>query len=178
MSVTAKSVVFDIADNHGDASHIGIRSIEFKLSGSTLALTTSDFSASSTSSEMGHDPDNAFDTTFSKTGGSASAAFKSSSDTDERLIVVFNEDQTFDEIVINNGHDSGSDTDTGANNVKITESSDEIMDTTYDAAVSNSTVLSNSAWPEHVGSDAADDNTVWPSAGPPAGSRSSSGYGV
>jgi len=159
-SVIAKSVVFDIADNHG-GTFMGIRSIEFKLSGSLLtpgftADATSQFSSTFAS-------EHAFDTSLSKTGSFANTEWMAGSGRTQRqrLIVVFDSNTEFDEIAVNNAHHNGGDTGRGADNVKITWSPDAITDTTYDVAVSNGTVLNNTQWPEHIASDAADDQTVW-----------------
>ncbi len=165
--VTAKSVVFDIADSWG-ASPVQVRAIEFWYQGSRIDLLEADFTAYATSkiSTNGwYNPEHAFDTSKTKTGGwntsdSPEWAANSTS-TNQRLIVVFDIAQTFDEIVINNSHLIGGSTTRGARNVKITYSPDSIYDTTYDASVSNGVELNNTEWPEHIASDSADDQTVW-----------------
>jgi len=161
-SVSAKSVVFDIADFHGSTTWTSLRSVEFKLSGVLIALTAADFTAYATDEfNATVHAENAFDTTLSKTGGATNTNWQQRTGNAQRLIVVFNTSQEFDEIVVNNGHDLGNNTNRGVNNVKITWSSDSITDTTYNAAVSNGTELNNTAWTEHVASDVVDDQTVW-----------------
>lgn len=163
MSVTAKSVVFDVIDNHGDSNYLGMRRIEFKNNGVLIALTSSDFTHYATNeSNVSYDAQDIFDTSRSKTGSHLNGYLSlSTGGNNLRWIVVFNTEQTFDEIVINNHHNFGGSTTRGANNVKITISDDSITDTTYDAAVANSQVLNNTSWPEHAAVDAADDQTVW-----------------
>lgn len=164
-SVTAKSVVFDIADNWGYASFMGVRSIDFFRDGVLLALTESDFSAYATSCilESSYDEKYTFDTSKSKTGSTVQTQWASDSGqtTNQRLIVVFDVEQTFDEIVVNNAHNSGGSTNLGAKNVKVTTSTDSITDTTYNATVTNSTDLGSSTWPQHTAVDQAEDQSVY-----------------
>lgn len=164
--LTAKSVIFDVADNYGNAS-IAIRSIEFKYAGVTIPMERAGWflAYSTTDAGAGHIADFAFDTRLSKIGqGQPSVSWISNAiATNQRLIIVFDDVQRFDEIVINNYSSLGSDTEAGAKNVSVTISDDAIVDTTYGAAISNSTLLSSkSPWPEHVALDQADDQTIWP----------------
>jgi hypothetical protein len=153
-------VIFDIADNWGDVSWMGIRSIEFKLNGSVIALTPSDFATYGNQHSSTFSVANAFDTTKPKSGGVLHNAWTVNAPGAVRIIVVFNAEQSFDEIVINNfyssSHDDGA---RGARNVRITHSPDEVTDTTYNAAVSNGTVLNDTEWPEAT--DTEQDQTVW-----------------
>jgi hypothetical protein len=158
--VTARSVIFDIADNWGDGSWMGIRSIEFKLNGSVIALTPSDFAAYGNQHSSGYGVANAFDTTKPKSGGVNGNAWQVNASSNTRIIVVFNAEQSFDEIVINNFYSSShGDGARGARNVRITRSPDEVTDTTYNAAVSNGTVLNDAEWPMATGTE--QDQTVW-----------------
>jgi len=162
--VVAKSVVFDMSDNWGSTVVLGLRSIEFSLGGSVIPLLSSDFTAYATSSANSNFlPEFAFDTSLSKVGAVTLVSWSATlfTHTNQRLIVVFNSEQTFDEIIINNSHLSGGSTDRSVKNVKITTSTDAITDVTYNAAIANSTVLNNTVWPEHVALDIADDQTVW-----------------
>lgn len=64
---TAKSFVFDIDGNHGSASFIGIRSVEFYLN-DVLYDVTDGITAYSTAYHSNFPPATAFYTTFAKTG--------------------------------------------------------------------------------------------------------------
>jgi hypothetical protein len=111
MAYTAKSVIFDFTDNHGGTSWMGIRSVDFYLSGSKITLTEADYTCYESSLYSGSFYTKyAFDTSLTKTGagGLVSWASGSSVVTDSRIIVVFDEEQTFDAIVINNYHSSGT----------------------------------------------------------------------
>ncbi len=163
-SVEAKSIIFDIADNHGSSSNVGIRSIDFYYEGNKLPLTASDLVAYATSDfGASYVPANAFDTTLSKIGSPGTKSWQSdaSQNTNQRLIVVFNESQIFDQIVINNFHSSGNFTNKGAKTVKISYSNQAISDTTYDASIAGGVVLGTSDWQEHVASDELDHQTVY-----------------
>ena len=167
VGMSAKSVIFDIADDWGRAIALGVRSIEFSLGGSVIPLLSSDFTAYATNSANSDSlPEFSFDTSLSKVGDTTLVSWNTSfyTSTNQRLIIVFNSEQTFDEIIITNYHRLGYYPDSGAKNVKITTSTDAITDVTYNAAIANSTVLNNTAWPEHVALDIADDQTVWASA--------------
>lgn len=159
-----KSVVIDIADNWGNATLIGIRSIEFKYNSSLIALSVSDFTVYKTSRyTYKYEAENVFNTSLSKTGSAMYTQWYSSSATNQRLIIVFNSVKTFDEIVINNGHNGGLyATDAGAKNVKfqITEDTLTSDDNVYDAAVSNGVLIFDGQIDEHIASDTADDQIL------------------
>ena len=167
MGVTAKSVVFDIADNWGDGSYLAIRQIDFYANDSKIELDEStDFTAYNTSNYSTKPAKWAFDTSTSYTGGASLNAWSSSSGntTNQRIIIVFDSSQTFDAIVVNNGHATntagGNETDRGAKNTKIHYSTDTITDTTYNASISNSTKIFDGQISEHTSSDVQDDETL------------------
>lgn len=164
MSVTAKSVILDIADNRGDVYSIGIRSIDFyKNSVKIVNINGTDFAAYSTT-ERNVDLAgwHAFDTSLSKIGPASSMAFQSGNfvTTNTRLICVFNSMTDFDEIVVNNWHESGSQTTRGAKNVKIHFSTDEITSTVYDESIPNSTLIYDDVFAEHIASNIEDEETL------------------
>lgn len=163
MGVIAKSIIIDIADNWGDGGFIALRSVDFWADSSKIAnLSSTDFTAYSTTS-LGaqYDPDNAFDTSLSKTGVITNNEWYSSSVvTNQRLICVFNVDTEFDEIRINNGHSSGTATTRGAQNVKIHYSTDAITSTVYDEAISNSAFIYDGVFAEHVASNVEDEEIL------------------
>lgn len=164
MSVTAKSVVFDIADCWGHASRSATRGIDFLFDGTSLGLTAADYTAYATSSYAGFNPSPPFDTAVSQTGSGDATTSWASADgghVNQRLIIIFDTPHVFDEIQNNNYHHSGTTTNAGLKNVKITTSTDAITDTTYNAAISNATVLNNTVWPEHEAADTADWQVVW-----------------
>jgi len=162
MSFTAKSVVFDCADSYEAVNYIGIRSVDFYLASVLVARVSGDMTCYATTSESGTAPEDAFITALSKTGSYVDKCWLSNAPapTNQRLIMVNDSPIEFDEIVINNFHNSGSSTDSGAQNVKITISTDAITDTTYNAAVSNSTVIYNSTFDQHIASDVQDDQIL------------------
>lgn len=166
-----KSVIFDIEDNWTNSNYVGIRSIEF-LNNSVLlpltedALQTYSYSAyATTDSGAGFTPEKAFNTTLNKIGTATANCWMSSlgNASNQRLIVVFDNAQVFNEIVINNFHNSGTQTDRGAQTVTVTSSTDSITDTTYNAAISNSTLINASDWSQHAGTDLIDDQQIWTS---------------
>ncbi len=168
-----KSVVIDIADNW-DATEWGmaVRSIEFLNTDSdVISLTASDFTAYATTYNYLDDnshPRNAFDTTLSKTGIDLNNEWYSDCDnysganqiTDQRLICVFNNTQSINGIVVNNHHWYGDTLGIGIKNVKIYFSTDTITDTTYNASISNSTLVFDGQIAQHVSSDVVDDQVL------------------
>lgn len=168
MSVTAKSVILDIADNWVRPTdlYMAIRSVEFALAGNIIPVT-SGFAAYATSSFGGYTPAMAFNTTLSKVGSWAGNSWVSGDGniTNQRLIIVFDAPITFDQIVINNGHTFGGYCNCGAKNIKISVSTDAVTNATYNAAITNSTVLWSGIMPQHVASDVVDPVTVWDTRG-------------
>lgn len=163
-SVSAKSVILDIADNYGESSYIGIRSIEFKFEGTLIELGGADVSVYATSNAgSSWVPLNIFNTAKSKTGSASNNSWLSGTPytaSNMRVICVFNTEQRFDEIVINNNHDAGGSTNRGCNNTKIYISSDSITDTTYNATISNSDLIFDGQVSEHTASDVVDDESL------------------
>jgi hypothetical protein len=163
MSIIAKSVIFDIADNYIN-DFINIRSIDFLLAGVLLEPQTIGYSARNTTNYVNSTHAlYAFDTSLPKTGASASVSWLSgrSYDTNQRLIIVFDSPVEFDTIVINNGHESGGTTTRGAKNVVITSSTDTITSTVYNDVITNPTVLFTGVLDEHVAADVEDPQTVY-----------------
>lgn len=155
----ARSVVFDLVNNYGFSSRMGLRSVEFKLGGVLIPLAEADFTAYATTAYQS--PKNAFITSQSKTGTYVGNEWVSSSASgSQRLIIVFNGYQDLGGITINNGHTSGANTSWGVRYVKISASTDEITDTTYDAPIGSETVLFNGEFAEHVASDVEDDQDL------------------
>jgi len=160
VSVTAKSVILDIADNYGD-TYIGIVSMEFFNDGELVPLLDTDFTAYG-ASYGGATPNHIFDTSLEKTGQTyPNLAWVGSSNTNQRLSCVFDEDITFDSIVVNNSSNNGAATNRGVKNVKINISSDEITSTTYDEYITNSTELFDGVFVEHVASDIEHSQVVY-----------------
>lgn len=161
-TVTAKSVIFDIADNWGNVTNMGVRSIEFKNNGVVLPLVANFDSYQTTYFvPLNLTAERAFNINYSKTGDITNEWYTNLATTNQRLIVVFDEEQSFDEIVVNNFHTNGSPSDVGVRNVKITYSDQEITDETYDAPVGGGVVLNDTEWRQHINGDVADDFTVW-----------------
>lgn len=159
--VTAKSVVIDATDNWGGAN-IGVRSIEFKKDGQLIVLDNTLSVAYGTSSISNRLPEHAFDTSLPKDGTSSYMEWVTSGGVNsmQRLIIVFNGPQSFDEIVINNSHHSGSYTDRGVKNIKVHTSTNEITSTVYDEAIANSTLIFDAQIAEHVPSNIEDEQTL------------------
>lgn len=160
MSYTAKSIILDIADNHGDPSNMGLWSIEFKLAGVLIEVSVANVVCYSTTNIGLHLPEYAFHTGLNKDGHSPYDSWRGSATTNQRLIGVFSSPITFDEVVINNWHYDGSFTTLGANNVKIYTSSDAITSPVYDEAIANSEVIFNGLFSEHGPINAADDEVL------------------
>ena len=163
-AVTAKSVIFDIANNQGDTQWINVRSIEFLSNGSVIPMT-SGFSAYATTeyNTTSLSVSNIFDTSLSKIDAQDDAAWLTAinNTTNQRVIVVFDSELEFNEIVINNGHISGTKTNRGAKDTVITISSDTITSTVHGEAIANSIVLFDDTFPEHINDNVIDDQSVW-----------------
>ena len=163
-SISAKSVVIDIADNWGSTYNTALRSVDFYLNETKIDnIETVDFVAYNTTMlSSNYSAGLVFNTSLIKTGSAAFHGWMSSSShsTNQRLVCVFNEITDFNCIKINNTHDSGNWAVLGAKNVKITVSSDEIVSTIYDSPISNSTLIYNSIFYEHVSLDIEDEYSL------------------
>lgn len=156
----AKSVVFDFADNwSGDpAGRIGIRSIEFSYHNNILNLVENvDFTATAYRYDGGsYDVYRAFATYLDKDG----PAIYNSSRTylgeaaDWRIIINFTADDIkFDQIIVNNYHDSGLDTNYGARNAKIYTSQTAVNNTTFDDDIEQYRLIFDGEISQHTSTD-------------------------
>jgi len=162
-TVTAKSVIFDILNTWG-GGYSSIRSIEFLLRGVVIPVTSGFTADATTEHSSPYIPENAFNTSLSRIDTHADRSWHSSSVLSgelNRLLVVFDTPIEFDQIVINNGHSEGAATNRGAKDTVITISSDEITDTTYGAAITNSTVLFDGQLSIHPSVDVPDNQTYY-----------------
>jgi len=163
MSFTAKSVILDIANSYGGTTFLGIRSVDFWFESSKITIAEADITCYATSSfDANYPPSHTFETALIKTSTITGTQWVSGNGqlTNQRLICVFDTSQEFDEIRINNHHNTGADGTRGAQNVKITISTDAISDTTYNAAVANSSVIYNSTFDAHTASNVEDEQIL------------------
>lgn len=165
---TAKSVIFDFADNwSGDsADALGIRSIEFYFVSNLIELEYNNMHALASSNDGGnYDAARAFYTYLDKDGVAYKFCWRTVSGaiTNQRLIVVFDTPQVFDEIKINNYHDAGVDTDWGVKNARIYTSNEAISNTNYKEDIFDYTDIFIGEISQHVASD-VEDTTVIPIA--------------
>lgn len=168
-TVTARSVVFDIADNWGNATHTNIRSIKFYRDNSLITVNASNASAYVTTYEASYNAMYAFDTAtaLSVTGTALNNSWQSdtgASRLENRLTVVFDAEHMFDSIQVQNGHNSGAETNSGANNVKIWVTTATIVDTTYAATITGSTRIYDGIFDEHTATNISDNTVVWAGA--------------
>lgn len=161
-SVTAKSVVFDIASNHGDGTYMEVRRIKFFSSGDLIELVPDDYTVYKSSQlALSKPAENVFDTSQDDTGTNymVSFIFNDGQISNNRVVVVFDTPQTFDEIKIVNGHQFGGATTRGWKNLKVQYTDDTYTTTTFNAAVTNGNLLFHVDCPEQN----ADDRqvTIW-----------------
>lgn len=162
--ITAKSVIFDIADNWGGV-YIGIRQIDFWSEGYKIDNPNTNYTAYVTSyyyNYVYYHPSLIFDTDTSKTGSAVWNQWISGNGvtTNQRLICVFNSSITFDQIRVNNSHTDGNHTDQGAKNVEIYISPNEETDTTYGLMIPDSSKIFVGQFPEHTPSNIEDEQIV------------------
>lgn len=163
-SITAKSVILDIADNWGEVDYLGIRSIDFYYNDTLvdIAVTDASFYATSEYSNGLYNVDYAFLTAVTKTGSAGNTQWLSalSSNTDQRIGIVFNSPTQFDKIVINNMHSSGVSTDWGVKNIKIYYSTSAITSIVYNESILNSILIFDGIIAEHTAVDEIDDQIL------------------
>jgi hypothetical protein len=163
MAFTGKSVVFDFANNYGDSNYMRIRSIEFYYQGSKITLTTSNSNFYATTEYNSNlVADHAFES-LGQTGSSEGTEWSSNYQavTNQRLIVVFDSEQTFDSIVVNNAHEYGSEISRGVKDLKITITSDSYINTTYNAVISGTPLtIFDGTVSAHIASNISDDQEL------------------
>lgn len=164
MSITAKSVITDIASNHL-GNYTGLNGFFFYLNGVNVSPALGSYTAYHGNYVAGYSPSTPFDPAHSVTGtGDSLVSLIMYNVFPHRLIIVFDTPLEFDEIRVCNYAFGASYTNRGAKGVKITGSTDEITDTTANATVSNSTVLFDDDLTQHIASDVADWETVYEAA--------------
>lgn len=161
--ITAKSVIFEIANGWGHASYIGMRQVDFLNEGSKI--TMSDASHTTYGSQYpdgAHYRDNAFRTGTSKVGSRNDNGWQTNTGEvlTQRLVVVFASPITFDKIVICNNHSSGGGTERGVKDMKIYTSTDSITIPTYGLEITNKTFLFDGQVPKHASANTADEQII------------------
>ncbi len=160
----AKSLIIDAAQTWGGSTYVmGFRSLELSYDSSVLALTAADYTADATTdSGVFYAPEMSFDTSLDKDGAAGDNQWFSVglTNTNQRILVVFNIPQFFDDVIINNSHDSGGETHYGIKNAKIHISTDAITSTVYDEAIDNAQLIFDGEFDQHAASDVADDQTL------------------
>lgn len=174
MSFTCKSMILDIADAYNTSNFMALMFLNMKFESSLISISSADIQSTYGPDITGYEIDRIFDTSYAQTGPLSNGWLNNTSSTNIRIICVFTAEETFDEIVIGNGHNSGNATTYGIKNVKITISDDVITDTTYNAAVSNSFVVFDGIFAEHSNVDEADPQilTLEEPPAPPQGIQS------
>jgi len=160
MAFTTKSIIIDVADNYGDGSFTGIRAVDLYDSSGKVALTSANTSCYGSYHQSGFETWRAFDTALSKIGKSQNTEWMDGATGSARIICVLNTQIELTGVRINNSHYIGGYTTRGAQNVKIHISTDSISDTTYNAAIANSTKIYDSTFDQHATSNAEDEQTL------------------
>lgn len=135
-SITAKSVRFNCAGSLGSLTNLGFRSIDFYYKGVLVPYTVS-WVFDATTSEPFYDPRSAFDPALPKIGAGVNNSFQSATGnvTNQVLVVTFLNQEVFDEIVINNFHDTGADIDKGISDLTIDVNPISGFDTVWDSTL-------------------------------------------
>jgi len=159
--ILTKSIIIDITDGWG-GDNIGIRSVElFDETDTLVPLVDSNFTAYQSSAvNSSCYAKYAFDTTLSKIGTFQDVAWFSAQNsvTNQRILCVLNTSVLITKVAINNHHYLGTnDLNHGCKNIIVTATSDTITSTTYNAAISNSTVVYAGELAQHISSNVADD---------------------
>lgn len=158
---TIKTIILDAADNWGNPVLMGLRSVDFYLEG-VLSPISLDYYAYGTSTYSDfYSYVYVFNPYLSKIGSNYKlewlGGYKAS--TNQRIACVFSAPIKANEIIINNYHFFGDQTQYGVKNVKIYTSPNAITnnDTTYGGDLSDAVIVFDGQIPEHVASDVVDD---------------------
>jgi len=149
-----KTIVVDIADNWGATNYIAIRAIDFLINGIIIRCGPVYGSAYSTTySSNAYKAEFTFNYALSKLGSAWGNSWLSINGqyTNQRLIFVFNQIHTVDQLRITNGHHSvGNTIYSGAKNINIYISSDAYTDTIYGNPIPGSELVFSGILPIHV----------------------------
>ena len=143
-SISFKSFIMDGLTNHGDLSYMGFRAIHFYKEGVRVNVTSRNCTCYATNIHSSvNEPVVIFDVETSPIGDDDNNEWLASISniTNQRIICVFDEIMTCDQILYHNFHDGGTNEDAGIKDVNIYISDDSITDTTCKAVISNSTLL-------------------------------------
>ncbi len=155
--IIAKSVRFNCASTFGSSDAVGIRSIEFYYQGVLVPYNIS-WVFDATSEETSYIARYAFDTALPKIGSGFSNSWLSASGspTNQVLTVTFLTQETFDEIVINNYHSTGADTDRGVDGLTIDIHSLSSFTTVWGDTLAGSQRVFDSNLTEHPATNTED----------------------
>jgi len=157
---TAKSIIFDIANNHGNLGQMGIRSIEFFLNNVLINVASNEITCYGNKISDDYKVDYAFTTGLSKTGTSTNTSWENNSTTNTRIICVFNNAIEFNRIDINNYHTFGTAYYNGILSGKIYLSADSITNISYGSNTSNYTKIYDWSFTIHTDDDIEDPQTL------------------
>jgi len=157
--VTAKSVIFDFTDNWGGAGAMMCRSIDFYFEGTKLQVGNGvNFIAYGDAYSSSYAVTNLFDVTKSKTGAHLNNGWQTNLRNNTiRVICVFETPQTFDAFVVNNHHDSGTNTNFGVKNTIAYTSDLEITSLTYGEEPASGYKIFDSQIAQHPSINAEDE---------------------
>ncbi len=159
-ALTAKSVIFDIADNWGGDDSIMCREIDFYIGSTKLALTDTDYVVYGSAYSPSYAVANLFNTATSVIGSHIGNGWQQNISSNTRVIVVFNTPQQFDNIIVTNHHDNGANPDYGIQNVKITITTATETLLTYNTTVTGGVVIFDDVFNQHSAVNEPDSQTL------------------
>lgn len=137
----ARSMVFDMATNHGNSMYIFFRNLDFFLQGVKIPYSAQWQVYSTTQYNDTTPPSRVFDGAYYTGDANLSTAWMPPYLTiaNQRLIVVFPEETTIDDIKYNNGFNFWSDAvqrlDTGVKDLKIYKATEVYTDKAFNATI-------------------------------------------
>jgi len=155
-----KSVILDITDNWGGASAVMCREVDFYFEGIKLPLIPSDYIVYGQAHSTPYEVANLFDTDTSLIDAHIDNGWQQNTSSSTRVIIVFNTSQLFDSIIVNNHHTTGTATEWGIQNVKITITPDIESNTTYDAVITNGVLIFDGVFDRHSSVNEVDAQTL------------------
>lgn len=147
----AKSVIFDINSRYGGDNY-GIRKVEF-FDNNTLHTLNNNYEAyhSSTFNINYYQATFVFNSNLTKLGSAFYNSWASvKTGSPQRLIVVFDNELTFNKIIVNNYHNVGDLNSLGLKNVKITITDEVITNTTPNTSIQNGIVIFDDIFEQHT----------------------------
>jgi hypothetical protein len=161
---SARSIIVDIENNHGDIDSMALMGIRFSKFGSVIDVglpgTNYNAYATTTLTSGSYAPWKLFYKTSPLTGTVENWMSDTGEVTNQRVVFNIGAGIDFNEILFYNYHASGTDTDKGVEFVKVYTSTDIITNNNFEGPISNGLLLYDGSIDEHSSVNEEDPQSI------------------